>query len=297
MRLWPYIPRGCHPQKVTLAATPQPLPNHPKSLCQNVLHSFLCPFKTAAIIIVQGKRSSLLPESILLFCNYLRIIQVCLFVCWLPLPPALEPCSAQPFAPPPPICSSLFSPLLTCSLCTDLFHLCPCPQSVCGRQPQICSPAACLSLGLVRGRGGSSGLLFLWFKPETWGQEWGKMLPSHLNEPYVTSFYSSQNSRSKCLFLIMFLFRLILKSVHILSSHINQWLDTRCQGKSSLGFKHLPQIVLELALPQLSAWPPGKAGTRMGLMSDRFLSHLCASLCTTVFPPVRVSSFVLSASF
>lgn len=40
----------------------------------------------------------------------------------------------------------------------------------------------------------------------------------------------------------------------------------------------MPQIVLKLAHPLPSAWPPGKVGIYMGLMSDGFLSSLCTSL-------------------
>ena len=40
----------------------------------------------------------------------------------------------------------------------------------------------------------------------------------------------------------------------------------------------MPQIVLKLAHPLPSAWPPGKVGIYIGLMSDGFLSSLCTSL-------------------
>ena len=105
------------------------------------------------------------------------------------------------------------------------------------------------------------------FKSETWEMGMGKMVPSHLCKPYVTSFFFllQQPELLKQISLPNHvLFRLILKSVHIPLSHINRWLDTRCWSKSSLGFKHLPQIVLRLPHPPASAWPPGKVGTYTG---------------------------------
>lgn len=96
------------------------------------------------------------------------------------------------------------------------------------------------------------------------GNGMGKMVSSHLRKPYVTSLLQQPELLKQISLPNHVLFRLILKWVYIPLSHINRWLDTRCWGKSSLGFKHWLQIVLKLPHLPASAWPPGKVGIYMG---------------------------------
>lgn len=96
------------------------------------------------------------------------------------------------------------------------------------------------------------------------GNGMGKMVSSHLCKPYVTSLLQQPELLKQISLPNHVLFRLILKWVYIPLSHINRWLDTRCWGKSSLGFKHWLQIVLKLPHLPASVWPPGKVGIYMG---------------------------------
>lgn len=68
----------------------------------------------------------------------------------------------------------------------------------------------------------------------------------------------------------------------MLSRHINWWLDSRYSGKSSLGFKNLPQIVLKLA-------KPCPLQTLLGAQ------HLCGLLMLESCPPTPPPLFSLDS--
>lgn len=121
--------------------------------------------------------------------------------------------------------------------------------------------------------------LYFFVQVRDLGMGMGKMVSSHLCKPYVTSLLQQPELLKQISLPNHVLFRLILKWVHIPLSHIHRWLDTRCWGKSSLGFKHWPQIVLKLPRLPASAWPPEKVGIYMGscVFCTSFLSR-CPAL-------------------
>lgn len=179
---------------------------------------------------------------------------------------------------PSPACPSIFCPF---SLRppgptrSDFFDSCLCSVSVPGPETGLLLGSMSVSGTSRRQAGGSVPL----FQARDMGTGMGRMLPSHLNESYVTLLQQQQQEQKQISLPNYVLFGLILKLVHILSGRIHRRLDTRCWAKISLGFK---------TLATNSSQPECPNSIYLEFMRNGFLSPL---ILPSVFHPSLRSGY------